>query len=360
MRYGHIALSQWSSLPRGEEILSFALQSSDGHVACEDLLKFPGEKERKGWVERIVKDLMHSQEPTTIFYDHHLEGLLFEVMNFDHTLRLEHVEFLPQHQFRSPTFRSSVSPLAEAVEAIMSEATALLAHRKRAFKALQIARGELRWVEAFTDGSFAHQDLQGGAAFLRDDGAYGALRFPAENSNEPEFVAALIAISSARGEEKVSINSDSRHVVRALNRLIASTTGKQTYPTERVLTPLEEATLEALAEVVLPHQVRVRWVRGHCGNKMNNGADRLAKAMRKRRGRPTVPAAHGIVREATEVSAPVSYGFTANDLAVPDWYGTYLMNGEIDAEDAGEDRSVSSIWAGATGGDTWLARRASA
>lgn len=48
MRYGHIAMSHWSSLPRGEEILSFALQSETGQIEAEGLLEFPGERERKG------------------------------------------------------------------------------------------------------------------------------------------------------------------------------------------------------------------------------------------------------------------------------------------------------------------------
>lgn len=362
MRYGHIALSHWSSLPRGEEVLSFVLQGRDDRIEVEDLLKFPGERERKGWVGRMVQMLMDTREPAIVFHDPHIEDLLFEVVNVEHTLSLDHVTFLPQHHLRSPVHALSTAPLADAVEDVRSRASALLAHRKRSLKALQIARGELRWAEAFTDGSFVHQERQGGAAFIRDDGAYGALRFPAENSNEPEFVAALIAISSARGGEKVSINSDSKHVVRALNNLIALAAGKpEPHPTDRTLSRLEGATLEALAEVIAQGHVRARWVRSHCGNRMNDGADRLAKAMRKRRGRPTVASARGIAREATGVSAPVSYGFTTIDLAVPDWYGDHLMNGEMtDVEDAREGQFDGPSWTGTGSGDAWLVRRASA
>lgn len=362
MRYGHIALNHWSSLPRGEEVLSFTLQGSGGQIEVEDLLKFPGERERKGWVGRAMGMLSTNHEPTTVFYDHHIEDLLFEVVNFDPALALDHVTFLPQHHLHTPTHSPAATPLADAVESSRSQASAMLAHRKRSLKTLQIARGELRWVEAFTDGSFMHQDRQGGAAFIRDDGAYGALRFPAENSNEPEFVAALIAISSARGGEKVSINSDSKHVVRALNNLIALAAGKpEPHPTDRTLTRLEEATLDALTEVIAQGHVRARWVRSHCGNRMNDGADRLAKAMRKRRGRPTVASAQGIAREATGVSAPVSYGFTTIDLAVPDWYGDYLMNGEAtDVEDTREGQFDGPAWTGTGSGDAWLVRRASA
>lgn len=362
MRYGHISLNHWSSLPRGEEVLSFALQDGDGQVKTEDILKFPGERERKRWVERVMHGLASTQEPTVLFHDPHIEDLLFEVVNFDHTLTTHHMTFLPQHHLRSPDLTSSAEPLALAVEVIRSEVSALLAHRKRSLKTLQIARGELRWVEAFTDGSFMPQSNQAGAAFLRDDGAYGALRFLAENSNEPEFVAALIAISSARGGEKVSINSDSKHVVRALNNLIALAAGKpEPHPTDRTLSRLEATTLEALTEVIAQSHVRARWVRAHCGNRMNNGADRLAKAMRKRKGRPTVASAQGIVREATGVSAPVSYGFTTIDLAVPDWYGDYLMNGEItDVEDTREGQFDGPSWTGTGSGDAWLVRRASA
>lgn len=362
MRYGHIALNHWSSLPRGEEILSFVLQGDDGQIEVEDLLKFPGERERRGWIAKVMHALTTTHEPTTLIHDTHIEDLLFEVVNSDHTLTLDHMTFLPQHHLHSPTLTSSTIPLTYAVEAIRSETSALLAHRKRSLKALQIARGELRWVEAFTDGSYRDREGQGGAAFIRDDGAYGALRFPATNSNEPEFVAALIAISSARGGEKVSINSDSKHVVRALNNLIALAAGKpEPHPTGRGLSRLEEATLEALTEVIEQNDVRARWVRAHCGNKMNDGADRLAKAMRKRRGRPKVASAKGITREATGVSAPVSYGFTASDLAVPDWYGDCLKKGWAEGTaDAREDQFDGPLWGDPKDADEWLIRKASA
>ena len=362
MRYGRITMSHWSSLPRGEEVLSFAIQDELGHVDQKPLLAFPGEWERKGWVGTLMQELAHSPKPTTIFFDQDIEDLLFEVVNFDHTLNLNHVEFLPQHQFHAPTYHPTITPLANAIEAILSEASSLLAHRKRTLRAQQIARGEVRWVEAFTDGSFKHQENQGGAAFLRDDGAYGALRFPADNSNEPEFVAALIAITSARGGDKLSINSDSRHVVRALNNLIALAAGKpEPHPTHRTLTPLEAATLDALAEVISHGAVRAHWVRSHCGNKMNNGADRLAKAMRKRKGQATVKSARGIVREATGISAPVSYGFTVSDLALPDWYSDYLVRGRaVDAEALRESVFDGPHWSEAEDFHECLGRKASA
>lgn len=361
MRYGHIALSKWSSLPQGEEILSFTLQAENGQIVREALLEFAGERERKEWVEKTLRGLTYTPTETTIFFGPSIEALLFEVVNFDHTLHLDHVEFLPIDKFRSPQYRPQIAPLAEAVEATLSRVTTSLADRKRALKTLQVMQGAVRWVETFTDGSFMHQENQGGAAFLRDDGAYGALRFRADNSNEAEFVAALIAISSADGE-KVSINSDSRLLVRTLTNLIAQAEGKrEPYPTVRTLARLESATVDALREVIAPGEVRARWVRGHCGNKMNHGADRLAKAMRKRVGRPTVKSAQGIVREATGISAPVSYGFTTIDLAVPDWYGDYLKNGDMnDVEDTREGYFDGPSWQGEGRGAGWLVRRASA
>lgn len=361
MRYGHIALSQWSSLPQGEEVLSFVLQADNGQVVRETLLEFPSETEGRGWVTRTLRGLTYSPDEALIFFDPRIENLLFEVVNYDHSLHLDHVEFLPIDKFRSPRYRPQIDPLAEAVERTLSLATASLTNRKRSLKALQIAQGAVRWVETFTDGSFVHQENQGGAAFLRDDGAYGALRFRADNSNEAEFVAALIAISSADGE-KVSINSDSRLLVRTLNNLIAQAEGKrEPYPTVRTLARLESATVDALREVIAPGEVRARWVRGHCGNKMNHGADRLAKAMRRRIGRPTVKSAQGIVREATGISVPVSYGFTTIDLAVPDWYGDYLKNGDAsDVEDTREGNIDGPSWQGEGSGAGWMVRRASA
>lgn len=362
MRYGHIALNTWSSLPRGEEILSFILQSDVGRIIREDLVEFPHEREAKTWVERVLGDLAQTPIETVVFFDPNIEDLLFEVVNFERAPGLDHVEFLPFSAFHVFQRQSWIDPLDDAVRRALSQITTSLAKRKRSLRALQVMRGEVRWVEAFTDGSFVPHEGQGGAAFLRDDGAYGALRFYADNSNEAEFVAALIAITSAHEGEKVSINSDSRHVVRALNNLVALADGKaEPYPSDRTLGCLEQATLDALADAISPGGVRARWVRAHCGNKMNHGADRLAKAMRKRHGRPTVPSAEGIVREATGVSAPVSYGFTTIDLAVPDWYGDYLKNGDSnDVEDSSEGQFDGPVWTGAGGGAGWLAGRASA
>lgn len=361
MRYGHITLNQWNSLPQGEEVLTFALQEANGRISTEDILKFPGERERKGWVEERVRGLADMPEPVTLFHDSRIESLLFEIVNFDPSLPIDHISFLPQDHLQASSLTPSAQPLALTVEQLRSEANALLAHRKRSLKTLQIARGELRWVEVFTDGSFMRRTGQGGAAFIRDDGAYGALRFSAENSNEPELVAALIAIASARGGEKVSINSDSKNVVRTLNSVVAFASGRSEVRPVRVFTALEGATLDALVEVVSQGHVRARWVRGHCGNRMNDGADRLAKAVRKRKGFSAVPSARGIAHEATGVSAPVSYGFSPVDLAVPDWYGKYLMNGEIaNVQNSCESQFDGPSWAGASGGAGWLVRGASA
>lgn len=331
MRYSHLALHSWSSLPRGEEVFSFAAQSEGGQIERESLLEFPGEVEAKGWVHRIVRDLSTSPRPATLFYTPGTEGTLFEIIHADHTLNLDHVQMLPHTQARQAPHWPHTKALAVAVDAAQHQAYAALSARKRAIKSCWEGTGGQRWVETFTDGSYVHQRHQGGAAFLRDDGSYGALRFHADNSNETEFIAALIAITAADGE-RVSINSDCRLVVRTLTNLSARASGVSVpYGGRRNLAPLEEATLQALTEVIGAGQVRARWVRGHCGNRMNTGADRLAKAMRSRGGRPAVASTAGIVREACGVSSPVSHGFTAHSLGVPGWFAESLRSSSMHA-----------------------------
>lgn len=356
--YAHIGLCQWSSLPQGEEVITFALR---GPRSDERILSSADDWSRRAWLHQTLSDL---PPHTTLFYGPGIETLLFEGINSGEWRLPEQVTVLPATRV-STECGDAADSLLEAVRELTSQASSLLASRKRELKAQQVARGEVRWVESFTDGSFLLREKQGASAFVRDDGAFGALRFRASNSNEAEFVAALIAISSAQGGERVSVNSDSRLVVRTLSNLVAVAEGRpEPAPLDRHMSRLEEEALFALAEVlarVEPGDVRVRWVRAHCGNRMNQGADRLAKAMRRVGGRPRVASAVGIVREATGVSAPVSYGFTTTDLAVPVWFSDYLKNGDgLDVEDSGAWRIDGPFGVGEVGGDGWVDGRASA
>lgn len=359
--YGHIALHQWSALPRGEEVLTFALQDHHGLICAEDILGFPEERERRAWMATTLAALT-AHTPAVVHYSPEVEDLLFEVAHPQLTSPGSPLTLSPHHRLLRDQTPDPTRPLRASMAALASEATALLAHRKRALRAHAAAHGDTRWFEAFTDGSFDRQHHQGAAGFVRDDGAHGALRFRARTSNEAEFVAALIAVTSARGGEKVSVNTDSRRVVHAMRSLIGLTAG---CPTPRAasgsLTELEEATLQALSEVITAGRVRARWVRGHCGNPMNCAADRLAKAMRSRRGRPTVAVAAEIARQATGVSVPLAYGFTADDLAVPRWYSRFLMDGwSDDAGHAREGKIDGPGVPGAGGGARGVVARASA
>ena len=151
------------------------------------------------------------------------------------------------------------------------------------------AGSKLRQVTIHTDGSCLGNPGPGGyGAVLEHEGREMELSggFRRTTNNRMEILAVIVGLEALKEPCAVTIYSDSRYVVDAVEKGWARkwrASGWMRNKRERALNPdLWQRLLAALDE----HRVTLRWVRGHAGNQGNIRADRLAVAAASGAGLP--------------------------------------------------------------------------
>ena len=152
-------------------------------------------------------------------------------------------------------------------------------------------------VSIYTDGSCLGNPGPGGYGVVLLAGEHRrelSGGFRQTTNNRMELMAVIVALEALKRPASVTLFSDSKYVVDALNKGWAKrwrANGWMRNKTGRAVNPDLWERLLALAE---RHQVDFRWVRGHAGVAENERVDRLA-----------VAAAHG-------KDLPADPGFAAN------------------------------------------------
>ena len=129
-------------------------------------------------------------------------------------------------------------------------------------------------------------------------GGYGAVLLSGEHrkelsggfanttNNRMEILAAIVGLESLKKPSAVTIYSDSRYLVDAIEKgwaLKWQANGWMRNKKERAVNP---DLWERLLDLTKQHDVAFRWVRGHAGNKENERCDKLAVAAAKGRNLP--------------------------------------------------------------------------
>ena len=142
----------------------------------------------------------------------------------------------------------------------------------------------LRHVTVHTDGSCLGNPGPGGyAAILDYRGQERELSggFRRTTNNRMEILAVIAGLEALSGPCAVTVYSDSRYVVDAIEKGWAKrwkANGWMRNKRERAVNPdLWDRMLGELDK----HNVELKWVRGHAGNEGNTRADRLAVAAAK-------------------------------------------------------------------------------
>ena len=137
----------------------------------------------------------------------------------------------------------------------------------------------LKRVTIHTDGSCLGNPGPGGyAAILEHDGREKELSagFKRTTNNRMEIMAVIAGLETLTQRCRVTVYSDSRYVVDAIEKGWArrwKSQGWMRNKRDRAINPdLWDRLLTALAK----HDVELRWVKGHAGNAGNTRADRLA------------------------------------------------------------------------------------
>ena len=139
----------------------------------------------------------------------------------------------------------------------------------------------MKKVTIYTDGACSGNPGPGGyGAVLRYGGRSRELSggFRRTTNNRMELLGVIAGLDALKDPCKVTIYSDSRYIVDAVNKGWArrwKANGWRRNKNEKAVNPDLWARLLDLLEV---HDTEFRWVKGHAGNKGNERADALAVA----------------------------------------------------------------------------------
>ena len=144
-------------------------------------------------------------------------------------------------------------------------------------------------ITVATDGSVRRRHA--GLGWLSDSGAFGLAGYRSSSKRygrDPVLVAELCAIADAVGglpRRKLTVLTDSRAAIEIVNRWKRGDEVMPAgYPTKE---PGSKWNLHDLQRRIFVerHRIELRWVRAHCGEPLNEGADALARlGSRFRRG----------------------------------------------------------------------------
>ena len=180
-----------------------------------------------------------------------------------------------------------VQRAAAADQPLLAGALARLPHRRQPAPVEPI-RADLPPVTVAADGSV--RGRHAGYGWLASSGDYGLAGYRSSAKRlgtQPVLVAELYAIGQAvcgLPDRHVTVLSDSQGAVAMANRWRA---GDRILPPGYVASPEGLGCLTKLQHIFRTDAARIelRWVRGHCGHSLNEGADTLARlSSRYRRG----------------------------------------------------------------------------
>ncbi|MFM8322257.1 MAG: ribonuclease HI [Chloroflexota bacterium] len=148
-------------------------------------------------------------------------------------------------------------------------------------------------VVVFTDGACTGNPGPGGyAAVLR----YGQHRkeisggYARTTNNRMELMAVIAALRALKRSSKVSVFSDSRYVVQAIEDGWAARWRRNGWIRNKAKDRAENPDLWGeLLDLLAQHSVRFTWVRGHAGFAENERCDQLAVAAAHAPGLPADP-----------------------------------------------------------------------
>ncbi len=140
---------------------------------------------------------------------------------------------------------------------------------------------ERKFVEIYTDGACSGNPGPGGwGAILRYNGREKELSGgeAQTTNNRMELMAAIVALESLREPCRVTIYSDSRYLVDALQKGWAKKWRSCGWLRSNKEPALNPDLWERLLDLLSRHEVRLEWVKGHAQNPYNNRCDQLAVA----------------------------------------------------------------------------------
>ena len=139
----------------------------------------------------------------------------------------------------------------------------------------------MKKVMIYTDGACSGNPGPGGYGAILQHGKNRkelSGGFRRTTNNRMELLAVIAGLEALRDPCKVTIFSDSRYIVDAINKGWARRWKANGWRRNRKEKAVNPDLWECLLDLLDIHDTEFRWVRGHAGNEGNERADALAVA----------------------------------------------------------------------------------
>ena len=139
----------------------------------------------------------------------------------------------------------------------------------------------MKKITIYTDGACSGNPGPGGyGAVLRYEGHSRELSagFRKTTNNRMELLGVIAGLDALKDPCKVTIYSDSRYIVDAVNKGWAKRWKANDWRRNKRENAVNPDLWARLLELLDIHDTEFRWVKGHAGNKGNERADALAVA----------------------------------------------------------------------------------
>ena len=135
-------------------------------------------------------------------------------------------------------------------------------------------------VTIHTDGSCLGNPGPGGYGVILDSGGHRkelSGGYARTTNNRMELLAAIVGLETLNRPCRVTLYSDSRYVVDAVEKGWAARWRKNGWMRNKREAAVNPDLWQRLLELCETHEVEMRWVRGHAGNADNERCDQLAR-----------------------------------------------------------------------------------
>lgn len=138
----------------------------------------------------------------------------------------------------------------------------------------------LKHIEIYTDGACSGNPGPGGWGAILRSGKHEKEIFGGEcetTNNRMEMMAVIKALEALKDRSRVDLYTDSKYVMKGITEWLAGWKARGWKTADKK--PVKNQDLwERIDSLVLKHEIKIHWIKGHAGHPENERADELARA----------------------------------------------------------------------------------
>jgi ribonuclease HI len=138
----------------------------------------------------------------------------------------------------------------------------------------------MKHIEIYTDGACSGNPGPGGWGAILRHGKHEKEIFGGEcetTNNRMEMMAVIKALEALKDRSRVDLYTDSKYVMQGITEWLAGWKARGWKTADKK--PVKNQDLwERIDSLILKHEIKIHWIKGHAGHPENERADALARA----------------------------------------------------------------------------------